>query len=220
MIHAFLIGLLASIAAQPAVPPVPAVRAQTDLGDYFRQSLYPPEALWNREEGIVRFEVDVRRNGRVDSCRVTGSSGSRALDDVTCAIMVDRSRFTPARDADGKRVADRFAARVEWRLPPQDPPPARHARARADLQSYFFTGDYPREAMRLSQEGTVGFQLDVSPEGRVNLCRVVSSSGSELLDVRTCEILLVRARFEPARDEAGNAVPDIISARVTWRRAP
>ena len=217
MISSSLFGLLASVAVQAAAPAAPAVRAQTDLADYFSQSWYPPEALRNREQGMVRFEVEVRPNGRVDSCHVTGSSGSRALDEATCAIMADRARFTPARDAAGERVADRFAARIEWVLPPQDPPPAEDARARANLASYVSDGDYPAEAMRLNQQGTVGFELDISPEGLVTHCHVVSSSGSELLDLTTCQIMLLRARFDPARDEAGNPVPDRTFARITWR---
>jgi TonB family protein len=217
MISSSLFGLLAFVAAQAAAPAAPAVRAQTDLADYFSQSWYPPEALRNREQGMVRFEVEVRPNGRVDSCRVTGSSGSRALDEATCAIMADRARFTPARDAAGERVADRFAARIEWVLPPQDPPPAEDARARANLASYLSDADYPIQALRLNQQGTVGFDLDISPEGRATQCHIVSSSGSELLDLTTCRIMLERARFEPARDEAGSAVPDRISSRISWR---
>jgi TonB family protein len=220
MIPTALVGLVAAVAAQATTMSVPPVRAQTNLSDYFSQSWYPPEALRSREQGMVRFEVDVGRNGRVDSCRVTGSSGSRALDEATCAIMTDRARFTPARDAAGERVADRFSARIEWVLPPQDPPPAERARARANLATYLSSGDYPIQAMRLNQQGTVGFDLDVSPEGRVTHCHVISSSGSELLDLTTCQIMLLRARFEPARDDAGNPVPDRTSARITWRLSP
>jgi len=216
MISTFLLALSAAAAAQAGPAPVPAVRAQTDLADYFSPSWYPPEALRNREQGTVRFEVAVGRNGRVDSCRILASSGSRALDEATCGILRDRARFTPARNAAGDPVADRFAARIDWQLPPESPPPPEHARARANLASYVSDGDYPAEAMRLGQQGTVGFDLDISADGRVTQCHVMSSSGSELLDLTTCQIMLSRARFEPARDEEGNAVPDRISASIRW----
>lgn len=213
MILPFLAILAAAV---QQAPPVPPVRAQTELADYFSSSWYPPEAQRNHEEGIVRFEVDVSRNGRVESCRILASSGSTALDEATCTIMTDRARFTPARDAEGRAVPDRFAARIAWDLPPDLPPPAEHARARANLASYISDGDYPEEAVRLNQQGTVGFDLDVSEEGRVIYCHVTASSGSELLDLRTCQVMLERARFEPARDEQGNPVPDRISSRVRW----
>lgn len=196
---------------------MPAVRAQTDLADYFSESWYPPDALRNREQGTVRFEVSVRPNGRVESCRITGSSGSSTLDGATCAIMVDRGRFTPARDATGQRVPDRFAARIDWVLPPESSPPADHARARANLATYISNNDYPPEALRLGQQGTVGFDLDVSQEGRVTYCHVTRSSSSESLDLTTCRIMLERAEFTPARDDQGNPVPDRVSARITWR---
>lgn len=214
MISLPLLGLLA--AAQDA-PPVPAIRAQTALADYFSSSWYPPEAQRNREEGTVRFEVAVNRNGRVDSCRILASSGSTALDEATCAIMAERARFSPARDTEGRAVPDRFTARIAWQLPAEAPPPAEHARARANLASYISDGDYPSEALRLNQQGTVGFDLDVAEDGRVIYCHVTASSGSQLLDLRTCQVMLDRARFEPARDEQGNPVPDRISSRVTWR---
>ena len=217
MIPTTLFGLVAAVAAQATAMSVPPVRAQTNLSDYFSQSWYPPEALRNREQGMVRFEVHVGRNGRVDSCRVTGSSGSRALDEATCAIMTDRARFTPARDAAGERVADRFAARINWELPPESAPPAEPARPRMNLAYYVSSGDYPPEAFNRGEQGTVGFELDVSLEGRATQCHIMASSGSEVLDLTTCGIMLARARFEPARDEAGNAVPDRISARIAWR---
>ena len=117
MMTTVLFSVLASAAMQPppgppVLAPAPAIRARTNLADYFSDSWYPPEALRNREEGTVRFEVQVRADGRAGACRVTVSSGSSALDDSTCAIMMERGRFTPARDAEGRAVPDRFTARI------------------------------------------------------------------------------------------------------------
>ena len=215
-----LIALVASAAAQPVAataPPAPAMRAQTNLADYFSSSWYPPEALHNREEGGVRFQVDVRPNGRVEACRILASSGSRTLDEATCAIMVDRGRFTPARDAEGRAIADRFTARIQWALPAEAVEPAERARAFANLASYIWSNDYPSGALARMEQGTVGFNLDVSDEGRVTYCNVTASSGSEALDLTTCRIMLERARFEPARDAEGNPVPDRVAARISWR---
>ena len=217
MIPASLFELIAAVAAQAAAPSIPAVRAQADLAEFFSPGWYPPEALRNREQGMVSFEVDVRRDGRVESCRVTGSSGSRALDEATCAVMTNRARFIPARDAAGERVADRFTARINWELPPESAPPAEPARPQMNLAYYVSDADYPREAFHRGEEGTVGFELDVSDEGRVAQCHVMTSSGSNLLDLWTCQIMLARARFQPARDEEGEAVPDRVAARISWQ---
>jgi len=42
------------------------------------------------------------------------------------------------------------------------------------------------------EQGTVGFELDVSPQGNAVACRVTRSSGSAILDQRTCALLVVR----------------------------
>src|SRR5688572_12379448 len=218
----YLLPMLAAAAAAAQAPPispasVPPVRASTNLADYFSQSWYPPEALRDREQGSVRFAVDVGANGRVQACRVIASSGSRALDEATCSIMADRGRFSPARDAAGRAVPDRFVARIQWVLPPEAAEPAEDARARANLASYVTDGDYPMGALRRNEQGRVGFDLDVSAEGRVTHCHVTASSGSEELDLTACRIMLERARFDPARDDQGNPVPDRISSSLIWR---
>jgi len=74
----------------------------------------------------------------------------------------------------------------------------------------------PSEALLHHEDGTVGFELDVDPQGRPTTCRALASSGSHALDVRTCEVMILRARFIPARDAAGHRAPDTVSARVRW----
>ena len=98
--------------------------------------------------------------------------------------------------------------------PPRVVPPQR---ARANLNSYFSTDDYPAGALRNNEQGTTGFSLTIGPSGRVDACSVTSSSGSSALDQATCRILRSRARYTPARDENGNPTSGRDSGRVTWR---
>ena len=100
--------------------------------------------------------------------------------------------------------------------PQDDGAPHERARARANLASYVSHGDYPRTALEQMEQGTVRFVLAVEPNGRVSDCRVTESSGSQALDNATCRIMRSRARFTPARDEAGNAVADTIESRIGW----
>jgi len=104
---------------------------------------------------------------------------------------------------------------------PPAPPPAPRVvppqRARANLNSYFSTDDYPAGALRNNEQGTTAFSLTIGTSGRVEACTVTSSSGSSALDQATCRILRSRARYTPARDENGNPVAGHDSARVTWR---
>ena len=90
-------------------------------------------------------------------------------------------------------------------------------RARANLSEYFSTDDYPETAWRRGIQGTTGFRLEISPDGRVTNCVVTSSSGDPALDSATCSVLLSRAEYSPARDAEGRAIAGTDSGRVTWR---
>jgi len=89
-------------------------------------------------------------------------------------------------------------------------------RAQGNLAPYFSDDDYPPEAIRRGEQGITAFTLEVDEAGRVSACRVTRSSGSALLDEATCRLASVRARFAPARDRRGRAVPDRISSRMRW----
>jgi TonB family protein len=95
----------------------------------------------------------------------------------------------------------------------QKPEPAR---ARANLASYLSASDYPDEAIRNEEQGTVGFQLDVGSDGKPTRCLVTQSSGSTILDETTCRLMTERPRFEPARDARGRPVPDQVSGSIRW----
>jgi TonB family protein len=90
-------------------------------------------------------------------------------------------------------------------------------RARANLGSYFSTDDYPAAALRRRGEGTVKFQLEIDPGGRVSNCTVTDSSGDTDLDEATCAILRERVRYAPAQDLEGRATVGTDQGSVTWR---
>lgn len=89
-------------------------------------------------------------------------------------------------------------------------------RAQANLVSLFSTDDYPPEAWRNGEQGTVAVRLTVGADGKVADCIVTQSSGSPSLDVQTCRILWSRAQFVPARDAKGNPVQDSYNQRIRW----
>ena len=90
------------------------------------------------------------------------------------------------------------------------------ARAKANLPSLFTTNDYPAEALRKREAGTVSFAVAIGRDGRVTGCTITASSGSASLDATTCAILQRRARFTPARDASGRAVEDRTVGRIRW----
>ena len=89
-------------------------------------------------------------------------------------------------------------------------------RAKANLIAIFSADDYPSEAIRNDEQGTVAYQLQDDRRGRVSECRIKTSSGSQALDDATCRIIENRARFEPARDRAGKRIADEYSGRISW----
>src|SRR5688500_1715134 len=104
--------------------------------------------------------------------------------------------------------------------PPPALPPSRReppVRARASLGSLISNDDYPAEALRRDEQGTVGFRVSVGADGMVTGCTVTSSSGSAILDSTTCRLISERARFTPARDRKGRPVADGATARIVWR---
>ncbi|MCY7398049.1 MAG: energy transducer TonB [Sphingomonas bacterium] len=104
---------------------------------------------------------------------------------------------------------------------PPAPPPAprvsQAARATGSLPGLFSTDDYPQSALRNEEQGTTAVSLTIGPNGRVSGCNVTSSSGSGSLDSTTCSILTKRARFTPAKDQAGQPIGDTSSARIRWQ---
>ncbi|HEY0043097.1 MAG TPA: TonB family protein [Allosphingosinicella sp.] len=103
--------------------------------------------------------------------------------------------------------------------PPPPPPPPRTvepARAKANLGSYVSDADYPAAAIRSVELGRTAFRLTVGADGRVKECSIVGSSGSSALDNATCKIMKQRARFQPARNSAGQETTDTVQSSIKW----
>jgi protein TonB len=102
--------------------------------------------------------------------------------------------------------------------PPAPPPPrvSQAAKARGNLLSLITDEDYPQSAIRNEEEGTTAVRLSIGTDGRVTGCDVTQSSGSSALDNTACSIFRRRARFTPAKDQAGNPISDTYTQRVRW----
>jgi periplasmic protein TonB len=96
-------------------------------------------------------------------------------------------------------------------------PPAAPPRATDWPFRLFSSDDYPARALRGEEEGRVAYRIRIGPDGRVSQCDIRVSSGSAALDDTTCRIVRARARFAPARDSQGHAVPDAREGEVFWR---
>jgi protein TonB len=76
--------------------------------------------------------------------------------------------------------------------------------------------DYPRAARAARVEGIAVVRFTVGTDGRAHDCRVATSSGSADLDAVTCRLIEARFRYAPARDGAGQPVPEERGWRQRW----
>ncbi|HEY1607086.1 MAG TPA: energy transducer TonB [Allosphingosinicella sp.] len=90
------------------------------------------------------------------------------------------------------------------------------SRANVNLAPLISSEDYPPSALRSGAQGSVGFVLDIGPDGRVANCTIESSSGTPALDSTTCRLLTARGLFTPARDRRGRPTTDRIHSRIRW----
>lgn len=78
------------------------------------------------------------------------------------------------------------------------------------------TNDYPLRALSRGWEGTLTYAVAVDARGRVEDCRIVSSSGHQILDDTACRMITRRARFEPAINANGSTVAGTYRGTVAW----
>lgn len=93
---------------------------------------------------------------------------------------------------------------------------SRQAAAVGGAAKWLSDSDYPKEAIRQRQQGSVLTRLVVGSDGRIAQCEIVEGSGQPLLDKRTCEVLR-RVPYEPALNAAGEPVRGMTSVRIVWR---
>jgi protein TonB len=88
-----------------------------------RDSDYPRAAGEEGLGGTVGVRFVVEPDGRVSRCDVDRSSGSPVLDDTTCRLIVERFRYDPSRDPEGRPVRATIVQNHTWvvrDLPPEE----------------------------------------------------------------------------------------------------
>lgn len=80
--------------------------------------------------------------------------------------------------------------------------------------------DYPKSLREAHISGTTVTEVAVGASGRPTACRVTRTSGSHELDVTTCQLILQRFKFKPARNAAGQAVGGSIEYEQEWDAPP
>lgn len=78
------------------------------------------------------------------------------------------------------------------------------------------SSDYPDEAARIGQRGTVVVRFTVGTDGRASGCSTVVTSHFAPLDAHTCRLMAERLRFQPAVDAQGRVIAATYIQTVRW----
>jgi protein TonB len=71
-------------------------------------------AVSGRRTGSVGITLKVNTDGSPSNCRIVRSSGSGPVDALMCQLALNYVRFRPARDADGRPVAQDITWYPDW----------------------------------------------------------------------------------------------------------
>ena len=86
----------------------------------------------------------------------------------------------------------------------------------ADLSRLFSTDDYPAEALRKMQEGTVDVRIEVDDSGAVANCTIARSSGTASLDTVTCAVIRSRAHYAALPDTSRRDLIRKDRVKIKW----
>src|SRR3954463_4912153 len=89
---------------------------------------------------------------------------------------------------------------------------------KGNLKALIVADDYPASLVGKPAPGPVSVLLTVGPNGRVNRCAILRSSGAGALDAATCRLMVSRARFAPAHDAKGGTTEGGMAATIVWPR--
>lgn len=107
--------------------------------------------------------------------------------------------------ADYWNIGDERAARLKSTAMPEAP-----------LIRYFNFTDYPMQAIRREEQGTVSAVLLIDETGAIRDCMVQQTSGVAALDAQTCMVIKSRAKFRPAIGTDGKPARSSFTQRIRW----
>jgi TonB family protein len=77
---------------------------------------YPPGARRRGVEAEIVYHVLVTAQGQPKSCRISMPTSAEDLNKATCAVVMARARFTPARDSSGADRSSVYSGIMRWTL--------------------------------------------------------------------------------------------------------
>jgi|GEM_PF-6113982 len=120
-------GFVTAPTARPAgLKPAPRKRTKRPLKEPISPRLlglaigpedYPVTLIRAGAQGRVVAVVQISASGQPTGCEIAQSTGYPDLDAHSCAIILQRAQFEPARDEYGDPVASSARAPINWQIP-------------------------------------------------------------------------------------------------------
>jgi hypothetical protein len=164
---------------------------------------------------FVRTRTTVAADGTAQNCVAERSGGDAYLDARTCAIIMQRAKFAPARWIDGSPVYGVLRVDVVWGYLP----PGFDLRPDFPADMDVFVNRLPRGARKAA---TVDVMIAVDDAGRVRGCGEATSplrhgkTFPELVPI-ACQQLTEQFTAVPAKDATGKPVRSVQSASVDFK---
>ncbi len=195
-----MLGLLLALAAIQGNFAAPK---PDNVANWISGNDYPSALLPHRMVAIVGVTLTLSPEGKPIRCDISRSSGIPDVDSYTCAILMKRGKYKPAKDAAGNPMFGIERTHIVWQTAPG---------------TIDYNGDFevpvdrlPQGSKRRSQR--IAFAVDEN--GAVDWCGPFEPKDRrpDLVQV-ACGGLVDRIRIEPARNEAGIAVPSVQDALI------
>ena len=77
----------------------------------------PMAALSARQNGMIKFRLDVDETGKINECHVLRRFKPNEFDVLTCKLILTRGKFTPALDQAGAPVKSFYISAVRFVIP-------------------------------------------------------------------------------------------------------
>jgi hypothetical protein len=204
MIILMLLPALAS--ATLASAPVP-----TNQPDWIRPDDMP---AYHQRAGISRsiyLRLTIRPDARLQTCDVENSDGDWNLAATTCALIMERAKFEPARGADGAAAYGVYRTRMTWAVG-------------KDRSRTLSPGDMELQVAQLPPGERAPLRVHlmyaVDPAGVVSSCAAEAAVGRKVEDPKlvavACKQLESSYRALPVKDEAGRGGASLQTGTVVF----
>ncbi len=173
-----------------------------------------PSTEWHKA-AVTQYDLMTDAGGRPVKCIVTVGSGSAVIDKVACTSLLARASYTPARDTEGKPIAQAIRGRLEWH---PDTNGGNEHRVTADLSVVSPT--VPRKAGSAS----VKLVLIYDAAGKIEQCVVTKAAQVARINGDACTEASRPGLFPGVKDSTGTLIRglreiEVVFAYGTSRRA-